>query len=80
MTSAQFIVDLRKNVKYTDVKTLSKAAGKGDKDAYNVAWKSIDYARKNMNLTPEQREYAEFLDSQLYSGKAKDPQSAEKLL
>ena len=78
MTSAQFIVDLRKNVKYTDVKTLSKAAGKGDKDAYNVAWKSIDYARKNMNLTPEQREYAEFLDSQLYSGKAKDPQSAAK--
>ena len=78
MTSAQFIVDLPKNVKYTDVKSLSKAAGKGDKDAYNVAWKSIDYARKNMNLTPEQKEYAEFLDSQLYSGKAKNPQSASK--
>ena len=78
MTSAQFVVDLPKDVKYTDVKSLSKAAGKGDKDAYNVAWKSIDYARKNMNLTPEQKEYAEFLDSQLYSGKAKDPQSAAK--
>ena len=78
MTSAQFIVDLPKNIKYTDVKSLSKAAGKGDKDAYNVAWKSIDYARKNMNFTPEQKEYAEFLDSQLYSGKAKDPQSAAK--
>ncbi len=78
MTSAQLIVDLPKNVKYTDVKSLSKAAGKGDKDAYNVAWKSIDYARKNMNLTPEQKEYAEFLDSQLYSGKAKNPQSASK--
>ena len=78
ITSAQFIIDLPKDIKYTDVKSLSKAAGKGDKDAYNVAWKSIDYARKNMNLTPEQKEYAEFLDSQLYSGKAKDPQSAAK--
>ena len=30
MTSAQFIVDLPKDVKYTDLKSLSKAAGKGD--------------------------------------------------
>ena len=78
ITSAQFIIDLPKDIKYTDVKSLSKAAGKGDKDAYNVAWKSIDYARKNMNLTPEQKEYTKFLDSQLYSGKIKDSQSAAR--
>ena len=71
MTSAQFIVDLPKNVKYTDVKTLSKAAGKGDKDAYNVAWKSIDYARDNMKLSPLEKELVERYDSGLYKGDTK---------
>lgn len=71
MTSAQFIVDLPKDVKYTDVKSLSKAAGKGDKDAYNVAWKSIDYARDNVKLSPLERELIERYDQGLYKGDTK---------
>ena len=71
MTSAQFVVDLPKDVKYTDVKSLSKAAGKGDKDAYNVAWKSIDYARDNMKLSPLEKELVERYDSGLYKGDTK---------
>ena len=71
MTSAQFIIDLPKDVKYTDIKNLSKAAGKGDKDAYNVSWKSIDYARNNVKLSSLERELIERYDKALYKGDTK---------
>lgn len=68
MNASQFLLTVPKKNKYKNITDLSKAAGKGDQDAYNISWKSIDFARQNIKMTPLEKELATVLDRDMYSG------------